>query len=166
MVLPTWPRHIQVLELISGHSLLTRNNVVVKSCRQHIALTLLVKDLARQVVLQIDETAFLQHEVEVVSGVAEELNEVSFRESAWHELSLVNGMLSVEIQVPRDDVDEELQLINDEQLHQVFDSGGVDAFEPDLVTELDIEVSWNSCLHLKNLLASFDIRDLSAALGD
>lgn len=68
------------------------------------------------------------------------LHDKVFREDVGSVRRLEHAVLTVELQVPSDDVDTSRNVIKDEQLDEVLNSRGEDVLDPDLRTRVHSEV--------------------------
>ena len=112
--------------------------------RNQVTFGLLVEELDWHVVVQIDDAAIFEAEVEVHllgTTVARE-NQVLW-ELAFLVARLEETVLAVKLHVPCDQVDDVVNIVDQVELEQAIHSCLVHAVEPDVLTKVDVEVSWS-----------------------
>lgn len=103
---------------------------------QNVRVVNQVKELHWQVVLHVEDSALVNEVVEVedlVHCVASD-HQV-FRKHAFVKISLVETVLSVELQVPSHQEDVPFHVIDHQDLHQVLHSGRVNVLDPNFILE-------------------------------
>ena len=78
-------------------------------------------------------------------------------------------MLTVELQVPCDDVVSLGSVVDHEYLHEVFDSSRVDVLDPHFLAKVDVEIDWFGVVFsdLSAVTAlNRDVLQLAAAFDD
>ena len=106
-----------------------------------ISLVLYVEELDGQISVQVDDCTVVHEVVEVLLlQVALSLHDQVLREDIWSIGALEQRMLTVALQVPCDDEEAPIHVIDNEELDQIFNTSRVNVLDPDFCTRIDIKV--------------------------
>lgn len=124
MLDPARSDQIKVAPAILRDFLLAENRVLKRTVGNQVTLVFLVKELDRQVVLEVDNASVFEAEVEVLllDATLTRQDQV-LRVLANLVAGLKEAVLTVELHVPGDRVDQMLVVVDQVELEQVFYTG-------------------------------------------
>jgi alkyl sulfatase BDS1-like metallo-beta-lactamase superfamily hydrolase len=121
---PARSDQIKVAPAILRDFLLAKNRVLKRAVGNQVTLVFLVKELDRQVVLEVDNASVFEAEVKVLLlDAALTRQDQVLRVLANLVAGLEEAVLTVELHVPGDRVDQMLMVVNQVELEQVFYTG-------------------------------------------
>ena len=106
-----------------------------RSFRHSISFILDIEELNRQVGVEVNDSSVVEEVVEVLLLIVRlSSHDKIFREDIFCVRALEQAVLSVELQVPCDDKETMVHIIDDEQLDQVVDTSGDNILYPHFST--------------------------------
>lgn len=119
----SWGSQVEIARAVHRYSLHVLNQTSQRSLGHCICLVLHIKELDRQISVKIDDCTIVEEIVEVLLlQVALALHDEVFREDITVINTLEKTVLSVELQIPGDDVEALVDIIYDEKLNKVLNA--------------------------------------------
>jgi hypothetical protein len=116
------------------------HSVFERTMRDQVTFVFFVKELDRQVVFQVDDAPIFKTEVEVLLGrSALTCQDQVLRVLAKFVASLEQIMLTVDLHVPCDGINQMLVVVNKVELEKTLDACLVDVLKLNIQTKVEVE---------------------------
>ena len=159
--------HIQVARLVHRDTLHAFNLTGKRSLGHSVGLVFHIKELDGQVGVQVNDSTVVHEVVEILLfEVGLTLHDQVLGEHVRRIGALEHRVLTVRLQVPRDNVEAQVGIVDDEELDKILDTGGEDVLNPNLGTGGDLEVDGIVSEAVMDRRLSADELDFGARLGD